>query len=107
MGGDLEVLGGGDGRGPDAEVLRFARSMISADLLEGLNLREVRVMRICGSWEHRLNNFWGPERHFEMDWCWSRGVIASQDVASCGKAVSPGQKTDMAIKTRAEMSTAK
>ena len=103
-GGDLEVLGGEADRALDTEILRLcAVDELSADLLEGLDLAggegDADLVDLGGI---GLAGLLGVlERHFGDGLVLSRLVSPpSQRVADYGKVVSPGQKTDMAIKTR-------
>ena len=103
-GGDLEVLGGEADGTLDTEVLRLcAVDELSADLLEGLDLArgegDADLVDLGGI---GLAGLLGVlERHFGDGLVLSRVVSPpSQGVADYSKVVSPGQKTDMAIKTR-------
>jgi len=103
-GGDLEVLGGEADGALDAEVLGLcAVDELSADLLEGLDLAggegDADLVDLGGI---GLAGLLGVlERHFGDGLVLSPYVSRpSQGVASDSEVVSPGQKTDMAIKTR-------
>lgn len=103
-GGDLEVLGGEADGALNTEVLRLGTvDELGADLLEGLDLArgegDADLVDLGGI---GLAGLLGVlERHFGDGLVLSRRVSRlSQGVAGYIKLISPGQKTDMAIKTR-------